>query len=77
MFFTTMARCSLNEMVIGKHDTDEKVFIIAEIGNNHEGDFDLARKMVRSAAEAGADAVKFQTIAPELLETFLKMHFAP
>ena len=67
MFFTTMARCSLNEMQIGKHDTDEKVFIIAEIGNNHEGDFDLARKMVRSAAEAGADAVKFQTIAPEEL----------
>ncbi|NJB67069.1 sialic acid synthase SpsE [Desulfobaculum xiamenense] len=35
-------------------------FVIAEIGNNHQGDLDIARAMVRSAAEAGADAVKFQ-----------------
>jgi sialic acid synthase SpsE len=54
-------------MQIGKHNTDDKVFLIAEIGNNHEGDFDLAREMVRSAAEAGADAVKFQTVIPTRL----------
>lgn len=36
------------------------VFIIAEIGNNHNGEIDLARKEVVSAAHAGADAVKFQ-----------------
>ena len=41
------------------------VFIIAEVGNNHEGDFQLARDMVGLAAEAGVDAVKFQTIVPE------------
>lgn len=35
-------------------------FIIAEIGNNHNGDFELARKSVMAAAQAGADAVKFQ-----------------
>ena len=35
--------------------------IIAEIGFNHEGDIDLAVKMVTSAAAAAADAVKFQT----------------
>jgi len=52
-------------MRIGKHNTDDKVFLIAEIGNNHEGDFDLAREMVRSAAEAGADAVKFQVFRTE------------
>ncbi len=51
-------------MKIANHDTDERVFIIAEIGNNHEGDFGLAQDMVRAAAEAGADAVKFQTINP-------------
>ena len=42
-----------------------KTFIIAEIGNNHEGDFDLAKKMISLAAESGADAVKFQTFIPE------------
>ncbi len=41
------------------------VFIIAEVGNNHEGDFTLAQEMVGLAAETGADAVKFQTIVPE------------
>jgi sialic acid synthase SpsE len=50
---------------IGDFDTSRQVFVIAEIGNNHEGDFATAREMVRSAAEAGADAVKFQTFVPE------------
>lgn len=54
-------------MKISHHDTDEKAFIIAEIGNNHEGDFDLAMEMVGLAAAAGADAVKFQTIVPNRL----------
>lgn len=38
----------------------EPCFIVAEIGNNHQGDLDVAREMVRAAAAAGADAVKFQ-----------------
>lgn len=38
------------------------IFIIAEIGVNHNGDPDLARKMVEAAANAGADAVKFQVV---------------
>jgi N-acetylneuraminate synthase len=36
-------------------------FIIAEAGVNHNGDLDLARRLVDVAADAGADAVKFQT----------------
>ena len=36
-------------------------FIIAEVGVNHNGDPELAMKMVEAAAEAGADCVKFQT----------------
>lgn len=54
-------------MQIANHSTDDKVFIIAEVGNNHEGDFALAKKLIALAAEAGADAVKFQTIRPEEL----------
>ena len=38
----------------------KKVFIIAEIGNNHNGDFQLALEMVDAAFDAGADCVKFQ-----------------
>lgn len=39
---------------------DMKVFIIAEIGNNHNGSFDLAIEMIDAAVKAGADCVKFQ-----------------
>lgn len=39
----------------------KKVFIIAEAGVNHNGDINLAKKLIDVAYEAGADAVKFQT----------------
>jgi sialic acid synthase SpsE len=39
----------------------ERVRVIAEIGENHVGDWDRARAMVMAAAEAGADIVKFQS----------------
>ena len=48
-------------MQIGTHRPEERIFIVAEIGNNHEGRIDVARRMVEAAAAAGADAVKFQT----------------
>jgi len=54
-------------MLIQNFDTNTKVLIIAEIGNNHEGSYTLAEEMIGLAAEAGADAVKFQTIIPERL----------
>lgn len=53
-------------MKIEDFDTDERVFVVAEIGNNHEGDFGLAQEMIGRAAEAGVDAVKFQTFVPDL-----------
>ena len=37
-----------------------KIKIIAEIGINHNGDIELAKKMISSAKECGADIVKFQ-----------------
>jgi sialic acid synthase SpsE/sugar phosphate isomerase/epimerase len=38
----------------------ERTFIIAEIGNNHNGDFERAKLMIDKAVEMGADCVKFQ-----------------
>jgi len=38
-----------------------RTFIIAEIGNNHEGNFKNAKDLINLAAKAGVDAVKFQT----------------
>ena len=40
-------------------------FIIAEIGNNHNGKMDLAIQLVKAAANANADAIKLQTKNPE------------
>ncbi len=45
------------------------VFVIAEAGCNCENDFARAQEMVAAAAEAGADAIKFQSFAPETLVT--------
>ncbi|GAB2526886.1 N-acetylneuraminate synthase family protein [Microbacterium petrolearium] len=41
-------------------------YVIAEIGLNHNGDVELAKQLIDVAAEAGADAVKFQKRTPEI-----------
>ena len=46
-----------------------KVQIIAEIGVNHNGDINLAKKLIDEAKNAGADSVKFQTFKAERLVT--------
>jgi len=43
----------------------KRTFIIAEIGNNHEGNFQNAKKMIFNAYKAGVDAVKFQTFVTD------------
>lgn len=51
-----------------------KVFVVAELGANHNGDVSLAREMIRSAAACGADAVKLQTYtAASLLADYERM----
>lgn len=44
-------------------DMPESVYVIAECGINHDGSIDQAQKMIDAAAEAGADAVKFQVFS--------------
>ncbi len=44
----------------------EPVYVIAEIGLNHNGDVEVARRLIDAAADAGAQAVKFQKRTPEI-----------
>jgi N-acetylneuraminate synthase len=44
----------------------QPVFVIAEIGINHNGSLDVAKKLIDAAARAGCDSVKFQKRTPEL-----------
>jgi N,N'-diacetyllegionaminate synthase len=55
------------EISVGNHKISRKspVFIIAEVGVNHNGDVNLATKMIKEAARCGADCVKFQTFKAE------------
>ena len=47
----------------------QRTLIIAEAGVNHNGDIDIAKKLIEVAAEAGADLVKFQTFSADRLVT--------
>jgi len=44
----------------------QPVYVIAEIGINHNGSLDVAKRLIDEAVQAGADAVKFQKRTPEL-----------
>lgn len=46
-----------------------KVIIIAEIGENHIGDMNIAKQLINKAAESGVDYVKFQSYKPEIFRS--------
>ena len=52
------------------------IFIIAEIGINHNGYYNLAKKMILESKKAGADAVKFQIFNPDRLVADKKQMFS-
>ena len=56
------ARVRIGEKWVG---AGAPVFVIAEIGINHNGSLELAKRMIDGALLAGADAVKFQKRTPE------------
>ena len=47
-------------MLLNNLISKKNFFVIAEIGNNHEGNLNIAKKLINEAKKAGADAVKFQ-----------------
>jgi N-acetylneuraminate synthase len=53
----------MSEIVLGKKTVHNfsAPYIIAEIGANHNGDMELAKKMIKAVADCGADAAKFQS----------------
>ena len=60
--FVAIARESNGALKIGNFEIDDAspTFVIAEVGNNHNGDIGLAKELVDIAVEAKADCVKFQ-----------------
>ncbi|HSM71831.1 MAG TPA: N-acetylneuraminate synthase family protein [Anaerolineales bacterium] len=56
------------EIKFGNHMIGDghPAYIIAEVGINHNGDIEIAKKMIDAAVHAGADAVKFQKRTPEI-----------
>ena len=61
-----MAKIYIGKRAIGD---DEPTYVIAEAGVNHNGSLARAKELIRKAAEAGADAVKFQTYKADKLVT--------
>jgi len=62
-----MNLAAVYRLKLGKNLSRDNVFFIAEAGVNHNGNIDLAKKLIDTAKRAGADAVKFQTFKGERL----------
>ncbi len=73
----TMHPVSIGNRLVGP---GQPAFFVAEIGINHNGDLDIAKRLISAAQQAGCDAVKFQKRTPEtcvLLEQREQMRQTP
>ncbi|MCR4943546.1 MAG: N-acetylneuraminate synthase [Clostridium sp.] len=61
-----MDKVKIGNKYIGKN---EKVYIVAELGVNHNGDMNIVKELIDKASEAGVDAIKFQKFKTESLVT--------
>ena len=66
--FKSGKKFNMNSSFEGKYGP----LLIAEIGGNHEGDFDYAKKLTRAAIESGVDVVKFQIYTGDTLVSSLE-----
>ena len=64
-------------MKIGNYNlsSSSEVFIIAELSANHNGSLETALSTIKSAKEAGANAIKFQTYTPDTMTIDSKIDF--
>lgn len=67
------------EITVGKRAIGKNcpTYVIAEIGINHNGSFELAKKLIKESAAAGADAVKFQKRDAESIMIKSKLNPSP
>ena len=65
---TDAPRTGTETVRIGKHTigAGQPTYVIGEIGLNHNGDVEIAKRLIDVAADAGAQAVKFQKRTPEI-----------
>lgn len=54
-------------MIIGKHNLNQNVFIIAELSANHNGSLQVALDTITAMSVSGADAIKLQTYTPDTI----------
>lgn len=59
-----MKKIKIGDRLVGE---GEPCFIIAEAGSNHDGKFEVAKRLIKVAKDVGADAIKFQTFKAEKL----------
>lgn len=65
----SMEKLALGNRLIGE---GERPYIIAELASNHNGDMEIAKRLIKASKDAGADCVKFQSWSKETIFSKIK-----